>query len=93
MKKSSFAAILLGTAGGILLALGMCMVLLPQWNAFNQGIVLGCIGLIVLLVMVLVWRKMENRKTVKLSGKTIGAVLIGILGTLLLGVGMCLTMV
>jgi len=93
MKKSSFAAMLLGTVGLLLLALGMCMVLLPQWNSFNQGIVVGCIGLVVLLVMVIVWRKMENKKPLKLSGKTIGGVLIGILGALLLGIGMCLTMV
>ena len=46
-----------------------------------------------LLVMVLVWRKMENKVPIKLSGKTIGATLIGIAGALLLGVGMCLTMV
>lgn len=47
----------------------------------------------VLLVMVLVWRKMENKEPIKLSGKTIGATLLGIVGALLLGVGMCLTMV
>lgn len=84
---------LLGTVALLLLALGMCMVLLPQWNSFNQGIVVVCIGLVVLLVMVIVWRKMENKKPLKLSGKTIGGVLIGILGALLLGIGMCLTMV
>jgi len=36
---------------------------------------------------------MENKAPVKLSGKTVGATLIGIVGALLLGVGMCLTMV
>lgn len=51
------------------------------------------IGAAILLIMVMVWRKMENKTPVKLSGKTIGAVLIGIAGALLLGVGMCLTMV
>ena len=93
MKKSSFAAMILGTIGGILLALAMCMVLLPQWNAFNAGVFMGVIGLAVLLVMVIVWRKLEKKNPISLSGKTIGGVLIGILGTLLLGVGMCLTMV
>ena len=93
MKKSSFVAMILGTIGGILLALGMCMCLLPEWNAFKPGVVMGCIGLVVLLIMVLVWRKMECKELVKLSGKSIGATLIGILGSLLLGVGMCLTMV
>ncbi|MBD5450854.1 MAG: hypothetical protein HDR28_12075 [Lachnospiraceae bacterium] len=93
MKKSTFVAMILGTIGGILFALGMCMGLVEEWNARNEGIIMGVIGLVVLLVMVAVWRKMENKQPIKLSGKTIGATLIGIVGALLLGVGMCLTMV
>ena len=93
MKKSNFVAMILGTIGGILFALGMCMALIPEWNAFNQGVVLGVIGAVVLLIMVLVWRKMENKSPVKLSGKMIGTVLLGIIGALTFGVGMCLTMV
>ena len=93
MKKSTFVAMILGTIGGILFALGMCMALIPEWNAFRPGVIMGVVGVIVLLIMMLVWRKMENKAPVKLSGKTIGAMLIGIVGALLLGVGMCLTMV
>lgn len=93
MKKSNFVAMILGTIGGILFALGMCMALIPEWNAFNQGVVLGVIGAMVLLIIVLVWRKMENKSPVKLSGKMIGTVLLGIVGALVLGVGMCLTMI
>lgn len=93
MKKSSFVAMVLGTVSVVLFALGMCMALIPEWNAFNQGIVLGVIGAVVLLIMVLVWRKMENKSPVKLSGKTIGTVLLGIVGALVFGVGMCLAMV
>lgn len=93
MKKSTFIAMILGTIGGILFALGMCMALIPEWNAFQPGVIMGVIGAVVLLIMVIVWRKMENKAPIKLSGKTIGAMLIGIVGALLLGVGMCLTMV
>ena len=93
MKKSTFVAMILGTIGGILFALGMCMALIAEWNAFRPGVIMGVIGAVVLLIMVLVWRKMENKEPIKLSGKTIGATLIGIIGALLLGVGMCLTMV
>jgi len=93
MKKSSFAAMILGTIGGILFAIGMCMVLITEWNTFKPGIVMGVIGIAVLLIMVFAWRKMENKAPIRLSGKTIGATLIGIIGALLLGVGMCLTMV
>lgn len=93
MKKSTFVATILGTVGGILFALGMCMALIPEWNALTQGIILGVIGALVLLIMVVVWRKMEHKEPIKISGKTIGATLIGIVGALLFGVGMCLTMV
>jgi len=93
MKKSTFVAMLLGTIGGILFALGMCMALIPEWNAFRPGVIMGVIGAAMLLVMVLVWRRMENKEPIKPSGKTIGAILLGIVGALLLGVGMCLTMV
>lgn len=93
MKKSTFVAMILGTIGGILFALGMCMALISEWNAFRPDVIMGVIGGVVLLIMVLVWRRMENKEPIKLSGKTIGATLIGIAGALLLGVGMCLTMV
>ena len=93
MKRSTFVAMILGTIGGILFALGMCMALIPEWNVFKQGVIIGVIGVAVLLIMVLIWRKMENKEPIQLSGRTIGATLIGIGGALLLGVGMCLTMV
>lgn len=93
MKKSTFVAMILGTIGGILFALGMCMSLVPELNGGQSGIVMGVIGIAVLLLMVFVWRRMEHKEPVKISGKTIGAVLIGLVGAALLGVGMCLTMV
>ena len=35
MKKSNFVAMLLGTVSGMLFALGMCMVLISEWNSFK----------------------------------------------------------
>ena len=32
MKKSTFGAMIAGTVGGLLFALGMCMTLIPEWN-------------------------------------------------------------
>ena len=90
MKKSNFVALILGTIGGVFFALGMCMVLLPEWGMRTQGIVCGVIGLAVLLATLLIWRKMEHKAPIKISGKTLAAVFVGILGALLLGVGMCL---
>ena len=93
MKKSNFVALILGTISGVFFALGMCMALLPEWDMRNQGIVCGVIGLVLMFVTVGVWRKMEGKAPIKPSGKTIGATLIGVIGALLLGVGMCLCMV
>ena len=93
MKKSNFIALILGTIGIVFFALGMCMALLPEWGMFSQGVVCGVIGLAVLLITVMVWRKMEGKAPIKVSGKTVGSVLVGVIGALLLGVGMCFSMV
>ena len=93
MKKSNFVALILGTIGIVFFALGMCMCMLPEWEMFQQGIVCGVIGLVALLITLLIWRKMEGKAPIKISAKTLGAVVMGVLGALLLGVGMCLTMV
>ena len=93
MKKNNFVALILGTIGVVFFALGMCMCMLPEWNLFRQGIICGVAGLVVLLITVLVWRKMEGKAPIKLSGKLIGSVLVGVLGALALGVGMCMVMV
>ena len=52
MKKENFISLVMGTVGGLLFALGMCMALLPQWDAFLPGVICGVIGAAVLLVMV-----------------------------------------
>ena len=93
MKKSSFAALIMGTIGGIFAALGMCMCLLPTWDAFRPGVIMGCIGIAILLITVIVWRKMTNKDPVRMSGKTLLAIILGIVGALMLGVGMSLAMV
>lgn len=93
MKKSSFVAMILETVSAFLFALGMCMTLLPAWNAFRPGIIFGCVGLILGLITVAVWRKMEGRQPVRISGKGVLTAAVGIAGALALGVGMCLCMV
>ena len=94
MKKKNFVTLILSTIGGILFAIGMCMCLLPEWNAFTQGIVVAAAGAVILLIMLLVRRKMSGKSIfIRLSAKTIGTVLLGIIGALTLGVGMCMCMV
>lgn len=93
MKKSTLVAMILGTVGGVFFALGMCMALLPEWGMFNQGIACGVIGLVILLVDLLIWRRMEGKAPIHVTPKAVGTVVVGVLGALLLGVGMCLSMV
>lgn len=93
MKKSSFVAMVLGTVSGVLFALGMCMALIPEWEAFKPGVVCGCIGLLLGLVTLIIWRRMEHKAPVHISGKTVVTILVGLVGVLALGVGMCFCMV
>ncbi len=93
MKKSNFAAMILGTVGGVLFALGMCMALLPEWNAFKPGIIFGCTGIIIGIIAIIVWRKMEKKAPLKFNAKVVLAVLLGIAGAIIFGTGMCFTMV
>ena len=93
MKKSSFVTMLMGTVSGVLFALGMCMALIPEWGAFRPGIVFGCVGLLLGLVTVMIRRKMEHKAPIHLSAKTIFASVVGVVGALALGVGMCFCMV
>lgn len=93
MKKSTLVAMILGTVGGVFFALGMCMALLPEWGMFDQGVACGVIGLVILLVDLLIWRRMEGKTPIHVTPKAVGTVVVGVLGALLLGVGMCLSMV
>ena len=60
---------------------------------FRQGVVCGVIGMVVLLAALVIWRRMEGKQPVRLDGKTLGTILVAVVGALLLGVGMCLSMV
>lgn len=93
MKKSSFVAMMLGTVSGVLFAVGMCMALLPEWNAFKPGIIFGTVGIVLGLITLIVWRKMEHKAPIKFNGRMIALTVFGIIGALTLGIGMCFCMV
>ena len=93
MKKSSFVTLILGTVSGVLFALGMCMALLPQWNAFREGVVFGVAGLVMGLITFVVWCRMEGRQMPKPSGKNLLRIAYGVVSALVLGTGMCLCLV
>lgn len=93
MKKSSFIALVLGTVSGVLFALGMCMALLPEWKAFTEGVIFGAVGIVLGVVTVLIWCKMENKKMPKMNGKNVFRIIYAVFSALVLGLGMCLCLV
>lgn len=93
MKKKDFVTLIMSTIGGILFALGMCMALLPEWGVLNQGIVIGVVGAVILLAMLLVRRKMDGKPAIVFNARAIGITLLGVVGAIVLGVGMCMTMI
>ena len=93
MKKSSFVAMVLGTVSVVLFAIGMCMALIPEWNAFQPGIIFGCVGLLLGLITLIVWIRMEYKEPIHITGKTILTVIVGVIGAWALGVGMCFSLV
>lgn len=92
MKKSTFVNLIVGTVGGLLFALGMCMCLLPEWNAFQIGVASTAVGAVVLLVLsIAAW--IRSGRKIKVNWKLTGKVLFGIFAALVLGVGMVMIMV
>ncbi len=92
MKKSTFIHLIFGTVSGLLFSLGLCMCLLPEWNAFRPGVICTAIGCIALLIQSIVAWVRSGRK-IKINWKVAGKVLYGVLASLVLGVGMCMIMV
>ena len=89
MKKSAFVNLIIGTIGGLLFALGMCMCLLPEWNAFGIGVVCTAIGFITLLVQsIAAW--IRSGRKIRINWKIAGKVLYGVFAALVLGIGMCM---
>ena len=93
MKKSSFIALVMGTVSGVLFALGMCMALLPEWNAFLEGVIFGGVGIVLGIITALIWCKMENKKLPKMNAKNVLRTVYIVVSALVLGVGMCLCLV
>lgn len=93
MKKENFISLIISIVGVILFSLGMCMSMITEWNTFKEGIIVGIIGLIILISMFIIRRKMEGKPVLKLNIKTMKIVILGIVSSLILGIGMCMTKV
>lgn len=94
MKKETLLEIVLGTIGGLVFAIGMCMSLIPEWNLFSAGVVVAIVGFMILLCIIPVYRKSRPKKEVKpINWGFVFAWIIGVVEALIMGFGMSKTMV
>lgn len=95
MKKETLLEIILGTIGGLIFAIGMCMVLIENWNTFIEGIIVGIIGFIILLLIIPIYKKSHPKKGNKKQTDwgIVATWTIGVVGALVMGFGMSKIMV
>ena len=94
MKKETLIEIILGTIGGLIFAIGMCMCLVAEWNMLKTGIIVGVIGFIILLAIIPVYRKSHPKKQHgPINWGIVATWVVGVVGSLILGFGMSKIMV
>ena len=94
MKKETLLEIILGTIGGLVFAIGMCMCLIPEWNMFTAGVVTGIIGFIILLGIIPVYKSSHPKKPNKpINWGIVTTWVVGVVGALVMGFGMSKIMV
>lgn len=94
MKKETLLEIILGTIGGLIFAIGMCMCLVTEWNLLTTGIIVAIIGFIILLCIIPVYRKNHPKKEHDpINWGIVLTFIIGIIGSLIMGFGMSKIMV
>ena len=94
MKKETLLEIILGTIGGLVFAIGMCMCLLPEWNLFTPGVVVSVVGFIILLCIIPVYRKDHPKKTHgPINWGIVLTWIVGVVGSLIMGYGMSKVMI
>ena len=93
MKKSSFYALVMGTVSGMIFAIGMRMALLPEWDLFGAGVVFTAVGILLGLITLIGWRKLENKPSVKVNSKLLLKIVYITAAVLVFGLAMCLCLV
>lgn len=89
MKKETLLEIILGTIGGLIFAIGMCMCLIPEWNMFTVGVVVTIFGFIILLGIIPVYRNSHPKKVhAPVNFGIVITWIVGIIGALIMGFGM-----
>ena len=95
MKKETLLEIILGSIGGLVFAIGMCMCLIPEWDLFTVGVIVAIIGFIILLCIIPIYRKEHPKKVSnkKTDWRLVLTWIIGVIGALIMGFGMSKIMV
>ena len=94
MKKDTLLEIILGTIGGLVFAIGMCMTLIPEWNLCNLGVVITVIGFILLLCIIPVYRSTHPKKQhAPINWGIVFTWIIGVVGALIMGFGISKVMI
>lgn len=92
MTKKNFVYLVLTVVGGLLFALGMCMCLLPEWNAFKPGVAVTALGMLALLAIALVRWIMAGKPVAKINWNKVGKAAYCVAALLVLGAGMAMIM-
>ena len=92
MTKKNFLFLVLTVVGGLLFALGMCMCLLPEWNAFTPGVIVTALGALVLMAIALVRWIMAGKPVAKINWNKAGKIAYCVAAALVLGTGMAMIM-
>ena len=94
MKKETLLEIILGTIGGLVFAIGMCMCLIPEWDLFTGGVITSAVGIVILLCIIPIYKKDKPKKTPKKTDwGLVLTFIVGIVGSLIMGFGMSKIMV
>ena len=93
MKKNQFVKLVIGVVAGLLFSLGLCMCLLPEWDAFTLGVVLTAIGGVALLIFGIIALAKNAKNAKPINWKLVVKIIYGVVAVLVLGLGMAMIMV
>lgn len=92
MSRKNFVSLILSSIGLVFLVVGICLMKISEWGAFWQGLMIVCVGAAVLIVMGLIRHAMaEKTDSIPLKGRAVAAIVLGLAGALVLGIGMVMT--
>ena len=94
MKKETLLEIILGTVGGLIFAIGMCMCLVTEWNMLKAGVVVSIIGFFILLCIIPIYKSSHpKKKHGPINWAIVITWIVGVVGALVMGFGMSKIMV